>query len=198
MLAFFKNSNISQAGIPGLKKIRTMALHPLEKFRFCPSCGSSQWEINNEKSKSCASCGFVYYANASAAVAAFIQNSNGDLLVCRRAHDPAKGTMDLPGGFVDMNETIEDALRREIKEELNLTVTDISYFQSIPNEYLYSGMIIHTLDFLFRCRVEDFECMKAADDVSEAFFRSVNTISPQDFGLDSIKKGIIAFLKEIK
>jgi len=175
-----------------------MTNHPLEKFRFCPSCGSSHWEINNVKSKHCASCGFVYYANASASVAAFIQNENGDLLVCRRAKDPAKGTLDLPGGFVDMDETIEEALRREIMEELNLTVTNITYFQSIPNEYLYSGMVIHTLDFMFFCKVGTFQDMKAMDDVSEAFFKPVNTISPHDFGLNSIKKGIIAFLKEIK
>lgn len=175
-----------------------MAQHPLEKFQFCPVCGSSLWVINNVKSKHCTNCGFIYYANASAAVAALIQNEEGDLLVCRRAKDPAKGTLDLPGGFVDMNETIEDALRREIMEELNLSVTNITYFQSIPNDYLYSGMIIHTLDFLFFCKVENYQNMKAMDDVSEAFFKPVNTISPQDFGLNSIKKGIIAFLKEIK
>lgn len=175
-----------------------MTQHPLDSFKFCPACGSSLWEINNIKSKRCASCGFVYYANASAAVAALIQNRDGDLLVCRRAKDPAKGTLDLPGGFVDMGETIEEALRREIMEELNLTLSDIRYFQSIPNEYLYSGMIIHTLDFLFLCKVDNFENMKAMDDVSEAFFKPVNTISPHEFGLNSIKKGIIAFLKETK
>lgn len=173
-----------------------MTQHPLEKFRFCPACGSPHLEVNNEKSKNCTDCGFVYYANASAAVAVFIQNENGDLLVCRRKKDPAKGTLDLPGGFADMNETVEDAVRREIMEELNLSVTNIQYFQSIPNEYLYSGMVIHTLDFLFFCKVDNFRNMKAMDDVSEAFFKPVNTISPQDFGLNSIKKGIIAFLKE--
>jgi len=175
-----------------------MTHHPLEKFQFCPCCGSSLWKINNEKSKHCAACSFTYYANASAAVAALIQNEQGDLLVCRRGKEPAKGTLDLPGGFVDMNETIEEALHREIKEELGLSVTNIHYFQSIPNEYVYSGMVIHTLDFLFLCKVDSFENLKAMDDVSEAFFKPVNTISPDDFGLNSIKKGIIAFLKENK
>jgi len=175
-----------------------MTQHPLDKFRFCPACGSAHWEINNEKSKRCESCGFVYYANASAAVAALIQNGNGDLLVCRRAKDPAKDTLDLPGGFVDMEETIEEALRREIMEELGLNITDIRFFRSIPNEYLYSGMVIHTLDFLFLCKTDNEQNLKTMDDVSDAFFMPVNTISPQDFGLNSIKKGIIAFLKEIR
>jgi len=172
-----------------------METHPLEKFKFCPVCGSANWKINNFKSKHCADCGFTYYGNPSAAVACFIQNKDGDLLVCRRAHEPAKGTLDLPGGFVDLYESAEEALQREIKEELNLELTDIRFFQSIPNLYEYSGMIIHTLDVIFTAKVVDLAPMQAADDVQEAFFMKLNTISPTDFGLDSIKKGIIAFLK---
>jgi NADH pyrophosphatase NudC (nudix superfamily) len=172
-----------------------METHPLQKFRFCPVCGSAHWEINNFKSKHCADCGFTYYGNPSAAVACFIQNKQGDLLVCRRANEPAKGTLDLPGGFVDLYESAEEALRREIKEELNLELTDIRFLQSIPNLYEYSGMVIHTLDLLFTAKVEDLAPLQAADDVQEAIFMKLNTISPDDFGLDSIKKGIIAFLK---
>ncbi len=175
-----------------------MHSHPLKKFSFCPVCGSDRWQINNEKSKKCDDCSFVYYANVSAAVACFIQDEKGNLLVCRRKKDPAAGTLDLPGGFVDIGETAEEALKREIKEELNLDVTKAELFTSLPNEYMYSGMIINTLDLLYICRVENFENLKADDDVSEAFFISINTISPDDFGLNSIKKGIIAFLKENK
>ena len=172
-----------------------MKAHPLQKFRFCPVCGSAHWEVHNFKSKHCADCGFTYYGNPSAAVACFIQNKQGELLVCRRANDPAKGTLDLPGGFVDLYESAEEALQREIKEELNLELTDIRFMQSIPNLYEYSGMVIHTLDLLFTAKVEDLTPLQAADDVQEAIFMKLNTISPDDFGLDSIKKGIIAFLK---
>lgn len=169
-------------------------LHPLAHFLNCPACGSSNWLVNNEKSKHCLDCGFVYYGNMSAAVAVFIVNDKGELLVCKRKKEPAAGTLDLPGGFVDIGETAEVAAIREIQEELGLRVTHLHYFTSIPNEYLYSKMIIHTLDLLFIGEVADFSNMKAADDVSEAFFLPLNTISPDDFGLDSIKKGIIAFL----
>ena len=172
-----------------------METHPLQKFQFCPVCGSAHWEINNFKSKHCTECGFTYYANASAAVACFIQNEEGELLVCRRAKNPAKGTLDLPGGFVDMDESAEEALKREIKEELNLELSDIHFMKSIPNLYEYSGMDIHTLDMLFTAKVKNWSPLQAADDVEEAFFMKLNTISPNDFGLDSIKKGIIAFLK---
>ena len=65
--------------------------HPLSQFKYCPKCGSIHFEINNEKSKRCADCGFVYYFNPSAATVALIMNEQNELLVCRRAKDPAKG-----------------------------------------------------------------------------------------------------------
>ncbi len=180
--------------MPSIPDTRNPLGHPLASFRHCPVCGSSNWVVNNEKSKRCLDCGFVYYGNMSAAVAVFILNEKRELLVCRRKKEPAAGTLDLPGGFVDIGETAEEAAIREIQEELGLRVTHLRYFSSIPNEYLYSTMIIHTLDLLFIGEVADFNEMNAADDVSEAFFMPLNTISPGDFGLDSIKKGIIAFL----
>jgi NADH pyrophosphatase NudC (nudix superfamily) len=111
-----------------------MMTHPLEQFHFCPVCGSSQWEINNCKSKHCLHCGFVYYANAYASVAAFMHNDQGDLLVCLRKKNPAAGTLEMPGGFVDIGETAEEAVVREIREELGLTVIQSAYLFSLPNE----------------------------------------------------------------
>ena len=91
--------------------------HPLDLFQYCPECGSSHFEVNNEKSKKCTDCGFVYYFNPSSATVALILNDQNELLVCRRAKEPAKGTLDLPGGFIDMNETGEEGVAREVLEE---------------------------------------------------------------------------------
>ena len=88
--------------------------HPFSQFKYCPKCGSVHFEINNEKSKRCADCEFVYYFNPSAATVALIMNERNELLVCRRAKDPAKGTLDLPGGFIDMAETGEEGVSREV------------------------------------------------------------------------------------
>ena len=98
-------------------------MHPLEQFQFCPKCGSSAFRIHNEKSKCCADCGFVYYFNSSAATVAFIMNSKNELLVCRRAKEPKKGTLDLAGGFIDRFETGEEGVAREVLEETGLEVT---------------------------------------------------------------------------
>ena len=125
--------------------------HPLDLFQYCPECGSSHFEINNEKSKKCTNCGFVYYFNPSAATVALIQNDQNELLVCRRAKEPAKGTLDLPGGFIDMNETGEEVVGREVWEETGLKVEKATYQFSLPNIYIYSGFSVHTLDMFFLC-----------------------------------------------
>lgn len=169
-------------------------MHFSTLFTHCPVCGSPQFILNNEKSKRCESCGFVFYVNASAAVAAFILNEKGELLVCKRAKEPAKGTWDLPGGFVDGNETAEEALKREIKEELNSDIHSAKYIFSLPNEYEYSGITIPTLDLFFTCNLNDSEQIQAGDDVESCFFVSLSELNPEKFGLKSIKKGISMFV----
>ena len=136
----------------------------------------------------------MYYINASAAVAAFIQNDAGDLLVCKRGKDPAKGTWDLPGGFVDGNETAEEALRREIDEELNAKVIEQNYLFSLPNLYEYSGMTIPTLDLFFGCKLNDNTHLKPSDDVEDCFFVAFKDVNPDNFGLQSVKKAVGMYL----
>jgi ADP-ribose pyrophosphatase YjhB (NUDIX family) len=169
--------------------------HPLEIFRFCTVCGSKHFEVNNFKSKKCRDCGFVYYANICAATAAFIVNDRHELLVVRRAKEPAKGTLDLPGGFCDMGETVEEGMRREIKEETGLEVTDIRYLFSSPNVYMYSGMGVHTLDMDFLVPVHGpLPAVKADDDAAEARWIPVSEVNPADFGLTSIRNAVVRFL----
>ena len=171
--------------------------HPLEKFKYCPVCGSARFVVNNFKSKKCEDCGFTYYANPCSATAAFIVNENDEMLVVRRAKEPAKGTYDLPGGFCDMGETVEEGMRREIQEETGLEVQDIQYLFSSPNVYQYSGMGIHTLDMDYLVRVKGGRlAIQAADDAAEAFWIPINIVNPADFGLTSIRNAVIRFLHE--
>jgi len=171
------------------------AKHPLEKFRFCPKCGSERFVVHDFKAKRCEKCGFVYYFNTSAATAAFIFDKNGRLLVARRAYEPAKGTLDLPGGFVDLQESGEEAILREIKEETGLNVSHLCYLFSLPNIYNYSDLEVHTLDLFFACQAEDTSVFHAKDDVSELMFLNPEEIMAEDFGLKSIALGVGIFLK---
>jgi len=165
-------------------------MHPLQQFKYCPRCGSAQFVEHNFKSKICNTCGFVYYFNSSASTAAFIFNANSELLAVRRAKEPVKGTLDLPGGFVDMYETAEEAIIREVREETGLIVTKPDFLFTLPNIYIYSGFEVHTVDMFFNCTVVDFSPLHADDDAAEVLFIPANKIQPEDFGLDSIRKAV--------
>ena len=169
-------------------------MHPLEKFTFCPVCGSKRFAENNEKSKHCADCGFTYYQNPSAATAAFIMNSRGELLVERRKMEPAKGTLDLPGGFADTGETAEEAVAREVAEETGLAVKAARYLFSQTNVYRYSDLDIQTLDLFFACEVEDTAQLAAGDDAAECMWIAPEDIHTELFGLRSIRHGLQRWL----
>ena len=165
-------------------------MHPLDKFKFCPVCGSYHFEINNVKSKKCSDCGFVYYMNPSAATVAIILNDRRELLAVRRKNDPARGTLDMPGGFSDARETSEEGVMREVMEETGLKVTATQYLFTLPNDYEYSGLPIPTMDVFFLCRVDDFSPLHANDDAAECLFIPIDQLNPDDFGLHSIKKAM--------
>lgn len=173
-------------------------MHFSTLFQFCPKCGSKFFIQNSEKSKKCDSCEFEMFVNASAGVAVFILNNDNQLLVCKRAKNPAKGTFDLPGGFVDEKETIEQAIIREIKEELNADIVNSSYLFSLPNQYEYSGLTIPTIDLFFLCKIENFEVLRPADDVAAIEFIPIDKLNADDFGLNSIRKGITIFQQHKK
>ena len=168
--------------------------HVLDKFRYCPVCGSPHFIINNFKSKKCQDCGFTYYFNASAANVAFILNEKKELLVVRRKNAPGKGMLDLPGGFIDMEETGEEGVAREVKEETGMDAIDIKYQFSYPNTYLYSGLLVHTLDMFFKVQVKDLSHIEAMDDAAACYWIPLADIHIEDFAFDSIKNGLKRFI----
>ncbi len=145
--------------------------HPRDVIKYCPRCGDKAFISNNNgRSFNCEVCHFNYYLNNSAAVACLIFNSEGKLLLARRAIEPAIGMLDLPGGFVEPMESAEAAVVREIQEELGVRVTEAKYLASFPNEYIFSGFSVFTVDLAFVCKVDDIAAIVPADDVSEVEF----------------------------
>jgi NADH pyrophosphatase NudC (nudix superfamily) len=167
--------------------------HPLHLFGFCPKCGSNAFVENDFKSKRCEKCGFVYYFNPLAATVAIITNGKEEILVATRSKEPAKGTLDLPGGFCDSYETAEEGVIREVLEETGLKVISTKYLFTIPNIYNYSGMELHTMDMFFKCEVDDCNSIKADDDVAALHWIAIEELKSEEFGLQSISKSIEKF-----
>lgn len=168
----------------------------LEKFRYCPACGSKHFEENTTKSRRCRNCGFEYFLNPSSATAAFILNERGQLLVERRKEEPGRGTLDLPGGFCDTAESLEEGLAREILEETGLRLKSTpEYLFSIPNNYRYSGADVPTLDAFFLLRVAGDVQAVAGDDAAELMWIAIADIHTEQFGLRSIRRALHRFIE---
>lgn len=150
---------------------------------------------NDFKSLRCLDCGFIYYLNPSAATASFILNNRNELLVIHRKEEPSKGMLDLPGGFCDIGETMEEGVAREVKEETNLNVTSSRFLFSFPNSYHYSGFNVPTLDNFFLCTVSNDSSLHASDDAADAEWMALQDIDAEAFAFDSVRHAVRKFLQ---
>ena len=175
-----------------------MIIEGLKRFTHCPLCGSQHFVEASEKSRRCLDCGFEFFMNPSAAVAAFLRNGDGQLLLTVREREPHKGTLDLPGGFCDTGENAEQAIAREIREETGINIHAARYLFSFPNSYHYSGIDIPTMDMFFECEAHDLQHVVARDDVAECRWMNPEDIDTQAIGLGSIRRAVEEYLRRLR
>jgi 8-oxo-dGTP diphosphatase len=100
----------------------TQGLNPaLEDVRFCPRCGSEA-TIAYPRSITCANCGYGAFYNPKPVACAITIDTNDEILLLRRGFQPHRGRWSMPGGFVDLGESVEDAAVRETKEEIGVEI----------------------------------------------------------------------------
>ena len=164
-------------------------------FEFCPGCGGKKIKVTDDDSILCHGCGFHFFFNSSAAVAVLIEDDKGRIVLTKRLNDPARGMLDLPGGFVDIGETAEEAVFREILEELHVRVNHIRYLFSYPGTYLYDSVSYYILNLVYACTIDNFHDLKPGDDVGEICLVQADKIALDQIGLESIRYIIQHYLK---
>lgn len=159
-------------------------------FNHCPNCQSRKIIFVEQRYFQCPDCDFCYFHNIAAAVAAIIQYQD-KILLTTRAKQPGQGLLDLPGGFVDANESLEQALSREVQEELGICITAWQYFVSLPNVYQYKNITYHTLDSVFLTTLaEPPKLTLEASEISDSTWLNVNDIDLEKIAFPSLRQAI--------
>ena len=113
--------------------------------RYCGRCGTPTHDKKGERAKECPACGYVAYPRVSPAMMALV--TRGRELLLARSHRFPHGMYSALAGFVEPGETIEDCVRREVKEEVGVEVGTLTYFASQSWAFPHSLMIAYTAEY---------------------------------------------------
>lgn len=187
-----------------LRKSKSAALKPTapkkpqsirKAWKYCPRCGVAAAKTGHHPFV-CAECRFTHFFGPVSAVGAIATDPDGQVLLLVRANDPGRGMYGLPGGFADPGETAEEALQREVLEEVQLEVTSYHYLASFPNEYVYHGFILPVTDLFFVVEVRSFDTMKLADgEISAWHFCHPTKRELKRMAFESNRRALEFFLK---
>jgi NADH pyrophosphatase NudC (nudix superfamily) len=163
------------------------------EYKFCPKCGNEA-ERKLSNLLVCKKCDYNYYINPSPTNGLILENSKGEILLVKRKFEPKKGYLDVAGGFVEPGESLEESSIREAKEELGVEITDVKYFRSYSDEYLFQGVNIKTIGFILTARIINEENIKPADDVEEVLFFPKDSVPLEKIAFESIKQGLLDYI----
>ena len=167
-------------------------------FKHCPKCGNEKIKFINNRYFKCDNCEFVYFHNVATATAAIIVHNN-EILLTVRAKNPEKGKLDLPGGFVNPDETLEQGLSREINEELGLKLTNWLYFCGLPNTYTFKGITYYTQDCVFINRLVSKPAITIEQsEITDYLWLNMDLLDPSRMAFNSLRTAVVRFIQQNK
>lgn len=153
-----------------------------QRFFYCPKCGA-QLNYRQQQDRlrlTCQACGYIFYENPVVGVAVMIINDAGQILLGRRRGGSYDGLWCIPCGYVEYDEDVYDAAKREFQEETNLDVEITRVFTVLSN---FHDPERHTVGIWFLARVKGGEPV-AGDDLSEVGFFDLQNLPPLAFPTD--------------
>jgi mutator protein MutT len=156
-----------------------------EQFLYCSFCGGFL-EYGGNNLLHCQSCLRHLYINPRPVNGAILENDKGEIMLVKRKADPSIGKWDLPGGFVDLNETVEQSLKRELKEEIGITPFDLRYFDSYSDIYVYQGISYPTIGFIYTGKIKSDQKLTVSSDIDGFEFFSQEKIPFENLAFPSL------------
>jgi NAD+ diphosphatase len=129
--------------------------------RFCGRCGVPTVPAQGERARRCPDCGLLAFPRLAPAVIVLVQREDGRALLARNVNFPPTMFSCL-AGFVEPGETLEEAVRREVGEEVGVELGTVSYWGSQPWPFPHSLMV----GFLAQWADGDIVCQ--AGEIAEA------------------------------
>lgn len=172
-------------------------MDPQEAFKYCPRCREVLDREGNRK-VICPKCGFVYFFSPIPCNAIVIKNSIGEILLVERASDPFKGMLDLPGGFVELQETFDESVIREVKEETGIELSKdcLTPIMSSCDRYLYKGVNDFTIGIAYIAELPEGSQIHPQDDIKDAKFFRIEDIPWDNLAFESIKKILKLYIEK--
>ncbi len=170
----------------------------MTKFQYCPHCKSDSLQFSDNKVWKCQDCHFVLYHNVAGATAVLLYKEKSILFTVRN-ENPQKGMLDLPGGFIDPNESVEEGIQRELEEELSIQIAPrkLEYVGSQPNVYLYKDIPYNTIDLYFTYPLTAEELSYNQDEIQELIWIPVSDIPLEKLAFESHRQFFTAEVKKL-
>ncbi|MCA9385636.1 NUDIX domain-containing protein [Candidatus Dojkabacteria bacterium] len=154
-------------------------------FTFCPHCSGETISEVSEGKLLCSQCEFILYFNPSPCIALVTFSPEDKLLLTRRAKNPGQGKLGLPGGFCEHNETFEQTLKREVREELSVSLSDIHYLTSKFDTYEYKGITYSTLCVIFTAKLATYELDSISDELDDILYYNLRDVPLEELAFAS-------------
>jgi NAD+ diphosphatase len=156
---------------------------------FCGRCGVRSHYHDSDRARQCPDCGLLSFPRVSPAVITLIHKGD-DFLLARNSRFPT-GRYSIIAGFVEAGETLEEAVAREIREEVGVEVGDITYQSSQPWPFPHSLMVGFTAAWVSGdIRVDEEEIVDAG------WYNAGNLPPSLPDGISISRRLIDAFLAE--
>ena len=146
------------------------------EFSFCPKCGSGfgRRAIHGLDRLVCPDCSFVFWQNPAVGVAVIVLDDRGRVLLGRRSRGALRGAWCIPCGYVEYDEDVREAARREFREETGLEVALGEVFAVHSN---FHDPAMHTVGVWFRGRaVAAGGEPRAADDLDRVRYFALDDL----------------------